>query len=67
MADELEHLGAALAERYRIGRELGSGGMATVYRAHDLRHDRTVAIKVFRPAVTAAMGSVSTWNPKRVA
>jgi dienelactone hydrolase len=56
MADELEHLGAALADRYRIGRELGSGGMATVYRAHDLRHDRTVAIKVFRPAVTAAMG-----------
>src|SRR5687768_7708556 len=56
MANELEHLGATLAERYRIGRELGSGGMATVYRAHDLRHDRTVAIKVFRPAVTAAMG-----------
>jgi eukaryotic-like serine/threonine-protein kinase len=56
MTDEFEHLGSALAERYRIGRELGSGGMATVYRAHDLRHDRAVAIKVFRPAVAAAMG-----------
>jgi serine/threonine protein kinase len=40
-----ERLTAALADRYRIERELGAGGMATVYLAHDLRHDRDVAIK----------------------
>ena len=42
-------LTAALADRYRIERELGAGGMATVYLAQDLRHDRKVAIKVLRP------------------
>jgi serine/threonine-protein kinase len=56
MTDELQHLREALAERYRIGGELGHGGMATVYRAHDLRHDRVVAMKVFMPAVAAALG-----------
>lgn len=39
-------LAAALADRYRIERELGAGGMATVYLAHDVRHDRKVALKV---------------------
>jgi len=48
-----EHLDAALADRYRIERELGRGGMATVYLARDLKHDRPVAIKVLRPDLTA--------------
>ncbi len=44
MPDALERLQAALAERYRIERELGAGGMATVYLAEDLRHHRQVAL-----------------------
>jgi dienelactone hydrolase len=56
MAHELDRLRDALAGRYRIGLELGSGGMATVYRAHDLRHDRDVAIKILRPEIAAAVG-----------
>jgi serine/threonine-protein kinase len=47
----------ALADRYRIERELGQGGMATVYLAHDLRHDRRVAIKVLRPELAAVIGA----------
>ena len=42
-------LAGALADRYRIERELGQGGMATVYLAADLKHDRKVALKVLRP------------------
>jgi serine/threonine protein kinase len=49
-------LQAALADRYRIERELGRGGMATVYLARDLRHERPVAIKVLRPELAAALG-----------
>ncbi len=49
-------LSAALADRYRIERELGAGGMATVYLAHDLKHDRDVAIKVLHPDLGAALG-----------
>ena len=48
---------AALADRYRIERELGQGGMATVYLAHDLKHNRPVAIKVLRPELAAALGA----------
>jgi Tol biopolymer transport system component/tRNA A-37 threonylcarbamoyl transferase component Bud32 len=47
----------ALADRYRIERELGQGGMATVYLAQDLRHDRKVAIKVLRPELAAVIGT----------
>jgi eukaryotic-like serine/threonine-protein kinase len=52
-----ERLSAALASRYRIERELGAGGMATVYLAHDLRHDRKVALKVLRPELAAVIGA----------
>ena len=56
MSDALSRLQAALADHYRIERELGRGGMATVYLAHDLKHDRQVAIKVIRPELAAALG-----------
>ncbi len=52
----LERLSTALSDRYRLERELGSGGMATVYLAHDLKHDRDVAIKVLHPDLGAALG-----------
>jgi serine/threonine-protein kinase len=50
-------LGAALADRYTIARELGAGGMATVYLAHDLRHDRAVAVKVLHPHLAQELGA----------
>src|SRR5690349_1056453 len=53
----LARLSAALADRYRIERELGQGGMATVYLAHDLKHDRDVAIKVLHPDLGVALGA----------
>ncbi len=56
MPDRIADLQAALADRYRIERPLGRGGMATVYHAHDLRHDRPVALKVFHPELAAALG-----------
>jgi serine/threonine-protein kinase len=52
-----ERLAVALADRYRIERELGQGGMATVYLAHDLKHNRQVAIKVLRSELAAALGA----------
>ncbi|HEY7685987.1 MAG TPA: serine/threonine-protein kinase, partial [Gemmatimonadales bacterium] len=52
----IERLRASLADRYRIERELGQGGMATVYLAHDLKHDRKVAIKVLKSELAATMG-----------
>ena len=56
MSDLLQHLKDALAERYTIEDELGRGGMATVYRAHDKRHARAVAIKVLLPELAASLG-----------
>jgi TolB-like protein/tRNA A-37 threonylcarbamoyl transferase component Bud32 len=50
-------LRTALADRYTLDRELGRGGMATVYLAHDLKHDRKVALKVLRPELAAALGA----------
>ena len=56
MTDTLLPLTLALADRYRIDRELGAGGMATVYLARDLRHDRDVAIKVLKPELAESLG-----------
>src|SRR5215210_2459801 len=53
----LSRLADTLADRYRIERELGQGGMATVYLAHDLKHGRKVAIKVLRPELAAVIGA----------
>ncbi len=57
MNDLFAPLNAALAGRYPIERELGAGGMATVYLAHDVRHDRKVALKVMRPELSAILGA----------
>jgi len=56
MTAELHRLTTALADRYRLDRELGQGGMATVYLAADLKHDRKVAIKVLHPELSAVIG-----------
>src|SRR5687767_15774875 len=57
MAGVMPRLVAALADRYRVERELGAGGMATVYLAHDLKHDRKVAVKVLKPELAAVLGA----------
>jgi len=57
VTDPVDRLRTALAARYRIERELGQGGMATVYLAQDLKHDRKVAIKVLRPELAAVIGA----------
>jgi serine/threonine protein kinase len=54
--DVFDRLKTALADRYTIERELGAGGMATVYLAGDLKHHRKVAVKVLRPELAAALG-----------
>ena len=57
MSDPSSRLATALADRYTIERELGAGGMATVYLAQDLKHDRKVAVKVLRPELAAVIGA----------
>ena len=57
MTEIMNRLAVALADRYRIDRELGAGGMATVYLAHDLKHERQVAIKVLKPELGAVLGA----------
>jgi serine/threonine protein kinase len=54
--DDVSSLATALADRFRLERELGRGGMATVYLARDLKHDRLVALKVLRHELAAAIG-----------
>jgi serine/threonine protein kinase len=57
MTASTDRLASALSERYRIERELGAGGMATVYLAEDLKHHRKVAVKVLRPELAAVLGA----------
>jgi serine/threonine-protein kinase len=57
MAGITERLKVAIADRYVVERELGAGGMATVYLAHDVKHDRKVALKVLRPELAAVIGA----------
>src|SRR6185436_8466433 len=57
MPDAVERLNTALADRYRIERQLGQGGMATVYLAEDSKHDRKVALKVLKPELAAVLGA----------
>ncbi len=56
MDDSFERLEAAMADRYALERQLGAGGMATVYLGRDLRHNRLVAIKVMRPELATLVG-----------
>ena len=57
MTDPISRLNAALEGRYAIERELGEGGMATVYLADDLKHERNVALKVLKPELAAVVGA----------
>jgi formylglycine-generating enzyme required for sulfatase activity/dienelactone hydrolase len=67
MNDTQQRIQAALAGRYEVQRELARGGMATVYLAHDARHDRQVALKVLRPELAAAIGTERFLREIRVA
>ncbi|HSJ64885.1 MAG TPA: serine/threonine-protein kinase, partial [Gemmatimonadaceae bacterium] len=65
--ENLARLSEALAGRYSIEREIGRGGMARVYLAHDVRHDRPVAVKVLGPSVTSAVGAERFLREIRIA
>ena len=56
MTTQFDRVAAALANHFRLDRELGQGGMATVYLAEDLKHHRKVAVKVLRPELAASLG-----------
>jgi serine/threonine-protein kinase len=66
MTDAAPRLAAALAGRYQIEHELGAGGMATVYLARDVKHDRDVALKVLRPELAAVLGAERFLNEVRI-
>ncbi len=57
MSDAQDRLAKALSDRYTLEREVGAGGMATVFLARDIKHDRAVALKVLRPELSSAMGT----------
>jgi serine/threonine-protein kinase len=67
MTDLVPKLQSALADRYTIERELGRGGMATVYLAQDLRHQRRVALKVLRAELAATLGPERFLQEVRIA
>jgi serine/threonine-protein kinase len=66
VSDATARLSAAIADRYAIERELGAGGMATVYLAKDLKHDREVAVKVLRPELAAVLGAERFLNEIKI-
>jgi Protein kinase domain len=66
MSEFMDRFFAAVASRYRIEREIGSGGMATVYLARDLKHDRDVAVKALRPELAAVLGVNRFLNEIRI-
>ena len=57
VADDVARFPPALAERYRLTSELGRGGMASVFLARDLKHERDVAVKVVHPMVASVLGA----------
>ncbi len=66
MPDPIARLNAALEGRYRIERELGEGGMATVYLADDLKHERKVALKVLKPELAAVAHALQSAHEQGV-
>jgi serine/threonine-protein kinase len=67
VTDPLDRLRSALGDRYAVERQVGEGGMATVYLARDLKHERTVAVKVLRPELSASLGGDRFLREIRVA
>ncbi len=66
MSQITSRLSTALADRYKLERHLGEGGMATLYLAHDLKHERKVAVKVLRPELAAILGAERFLNEIKV-